>query len=219
MAYDAGNIISRTQAKLDNTSFDSTKLLAFANDAQREIFNRYRLGFNERENTTVTTTAGSTALTGLPTDMDVPLSLRVFSPVNYANLLPYIEYEDVDELYPNVGLVGSGPPIAWTIFNLVPKLVNNADTTYTLYLKYVKAPTELTSTASVPEVPVSFSEMLVLGTYARALEHDDEFNKAAAVRQQLDDLALDLNSRFRRMAGIPYQMRQPLNLRRRIGRR
>lgn len=219
MAYTLATVNTRVQRKLDNTSFNTAKLMDFANDAQREIFNRYRLGFNEREDATVTTTSGSTALTGLPTDMSIPINLRIFSPTGNAMLLPYVEYEEVDLMYPNVSLVGNSPPVAWTIFNGTPRIINNADATYTLYLKYVKTPIELTATSDVPEIPVDFSELLVLGMYARALEHDDEFDKAAVIRQQMDALALDINDRYRRQAGVPHVMRSPLNLRRALGRR
>lgn len=219
MAYTVTTVTTRVQEKLDNTSFSTAKLLNFANDAQREIFNRYRLGFNEREDSTVTTTAGSTALTGLPTDMSIPINLRIYSPTNYTHLLPYVEYEEVDLVYPNTALIGNAPPFAWTTFNGTPRLVNNADATYTLYMKYVKTPVELTAGSNTPEVPVDFSELLVLGMYARALEHDDEFDKAAVVRQQMDALATDLNDRYRRQWGVPHVMRQPLNLRRALGRR
>jgi hypothetical protein len=130
-----------------------------------------------------------------------------------------MEYEEVDLVYPNVGLLGNGPPIAWTIFNGTMRLINNADATYVLYLKYLKTSIELTANGDVPEVPVENSELMVLGMYARALEHDDEYDKAAVIRKQMDDLAVDMNSRYRRQIGTPHIMRQPRNLHRSLGRR
>lgn len=214
--YQLSTVRSRIQRKLDNTSFDSTTLNDFINDGQRWIFNHSRLTFNERE-ASVTTTASSTALTGLPTDISQPLNLRVYTPVNYAMLVPYVEYEDVDLIYPNVSLIGNGPPIAWTVFNGTPVLVNNADQTYTLKLKYIHSPTELINDTDVPEVPVEFSELLVLAGYKRALEHDDDFDQAQVIQQQIDREIIDMNGRYRRQAGVPHIMKQPKNLKRRIG--
>lgn len=202
------DLITRTQRKLDNTAFDSSLLIDFANDTQREIFTRFRLDFNESEDSTITTTAGSTALTGLPDDMAMPIDLRIFSPTNNTKLLPFIRYEDVDRLYPNASLTGNAPPIGWTVFAGVPRLVNNADTTYTLYMKYLINPPELTAAGDTPAVPVNFSEALVLGMYARALEHDDEFDKATTVRQQMDNLILDIAGRRREPFSAPHLIHQ-----------
>jgi hypothetical protein len=217
MAYNLGTVKTRVQRKLDNPSFDSAILTDFANDAQREIFNRYRLTFNERENTAVQSSVGATTLTGLPTDMSLPISFRIFSPVNYAQDLQYLDYEDVDRIYPNRSLIGNNPPLAWFIFNGVPELVNQADQIYTMRLKYIKTPVELINDADVPETPAEWSEVLVLGMTARAQEHDDEYQKGAALRQQMDDLVMDMNNRLRRVTG-PHVMRQPRNLRRIYGR-
>lgn len=213
MSYQLSTVRSRVQAKLDNTSFDAATLTQFINDGQRWIFNHSRMSFNEREATTVTTTVGSTALTGLPADMAEPISLRVFTPVNYAALIPYMEYEDVDTVYPNVSLIGTGLPIAWTSFNLVPVLVNAADQVYTLRLKYIHTPAELVNDTDVPEVPEQFSEVLVLTAYRRALEHDDNFDQAGVIQQQIGQEIIDMNSRYRRQAGVPHIMRQGRRIR------
>lgn len=217
MAYTLGTVITRVQDKLDNTSFSSASLINFANDAEREIFNRYRIpNVNEREATSVTTSIGSNLFTGLPTTANRYLNFRVYTPVNYASLLSYLEYEDVDLVYPNINLIGNSPPMAWTVFNGTPQLINNTDAVYTLRAKYLVNPTELTTTADTPNIPVEYSEVLVLGMYARALEHDDEFDKAAVVRQQMDQLAIDYITP--RQAGTPHIMRSPRNLFRRLDR-
>jgi len=219
MSYLLSDVITRVQRKLDNTSFDSATLINYANDTEREIFNRYRISENEREATGITTTASSNALSGLPTSPAVNnyIDLRIYSPQNYAMVIPYIEYEEVDIVYPNVGLLGTGPPIGWYIFNSVPTLVNNADQVYTLRAKYTIFPIELTASSDVPNIPVEYSEILVLGMYARALEHDDEWDKGAAARQQMNNLAMDYVNP--RQSGTPHVMRQPKNLKRIIGRR
>lgn len=206
MSYDRSTIRTRVQQKLDDTSFDATKLNQFINDAQREILNARRFTFMERE-ADVTTTSGSTALTGVPTTMQIPLSLKVYTPVGNATFLTYTEYEDIDQRMPNVSIAGNTPPSAWTIFNLTPILVYQADGTYTLKLKYIKTPDELTTDASVPEIPEAFGELLVLGAYKRALLFNDENAKAQLVQQDIDKLTEDLDARSRRQMGTPHIMK------------
>lgn len=207
MSYDRSTIRTRVQQKLDDTSFDATKLNQFINDAQREILNARRFTFMERE-ADVTTTSGSTALTGVPTTMQIPLSMKVYTPVGNATFLDYVEYEDIDQRMPNVSIAGNTPPSAWTIFNLTPILVYQADGTYTLKLKYIKTPDELTTDASVPEIPEAFGELLVLGAYKRALLFNDENAKAQLVQQDIDKLTEDLDARSRRQMGTPHIMKQ-----------
>lgn len=206
MSYNRADIKTRVQAKLDDTSFDATKLNQFINDAQREILNARRFTFMERE-ADVTTTASSTALTGVPTTMQIPLSMKVYTPVGNAVFLDYVEYEDIDQRMPNVSIAGNSPPSAWTIFNLTPILVYQADGTYTLKLKYIKTPDELTTDASVPEIPEAFGELLVLGAYKRALLFNDENAKAQLVQQDIDKLTEDLDARSRRQMGTPHIMK------------
>lgn len=219
MAYTVSTVTSRIQRKLDNPSFDAQTILDYLNDYQRELFNKYRMTFMEREVSSLTTSANSTAITGLPTDIQVPLNMRIILPVNYASMLPYIEYEDYYPAVPNTDLLGTGPPSAWTIFNGVPILHAKADVMmYTLAMKYIKTPIELVNTTDVPEIPVDFSELLVLGAYKRCLEHDDSFDLAQIVQLELDDKELAFNDRFRRQHGITHVMRQPNNAGRNIGR-
>lgn len=218
MSYLVSDINTRVQNKLDDSSFDTAILLEFINDTEREIFNRYRIGTNETSNDSITTTAGSTALTGLPTNMGTPISLKIISPVNYAEEIPYMEYEDVDALYPQSSLLGRGTPFGWYLFDGVPTLVNEADKTYTLSLKYIINPTKLTSSSDTPNVPENFSEALVMGVYARACEWNDEFDKGAVARQQFRNLCLDYVNVNRRSAGTPHIMRRPLNMRRNASR-
>ena len=133
-------------------------------------------------------------------------------PVNYSKVIPYIEYEDADVLYPNYNLLGQGPPIGWFIFDGVPSLLNRADKVYTLSAKYTLLPTKLTAVGDTPNIPEEYSEIYVLGMYARALEFNDEFDKATPVRAQMHQLAVDYVDATRRQIGTPHTMRQPRNL-------
>lgn len=219
MSYTVGDLITRVQEKLDDTSFDSATLINFANDTDREVFNRYRINTEEQQLDTITTTEGSRDLTGVPAvgAYGQFISLRIILPINYSRVIPYVDYEDADVYYPNYNLLGEGPPLAWFIFDGVPTLLNRADKTYTLSAKYTLLPTKLTATSDTPNIPEEYSEIYVLGMLARAYEFNDEFDKAAVARQQFDRLCIDYVDSTRRTAGTPHIMRRPLNLRRNLG--
>lgn len=224
MAYDVNSVCNRVQDKLDDPSFNPSILLEFMNDTEREVFNRYRINIQEQQIDTITTTAGVRTLTGLPGiagagSVGQYISLRVILPVNYAHEIPYMEYEDVDVVYPNYQLLGQGPPIAWFIFDGTPSLVNNADKVYTLSAKYTILPTTLTSFTDTPNLPEEFSEVTVLGMYARALEFNDEYTEAQAIRQQFQKLCVDYVDSTRRQAGTPHIMRRIRQINRPYGQR
>lgn len=219
MSYLVSDLVTRTQRKLDDPSFDTTTLIDFANDAEREVFNRLRINIQETQLDTITTTAASRDLTGLPTSPAVLtyITLRIISPINYSKVIPYMNYEDVDLVYPNYLLIGQGPPIGWYIFDGTPHLTNLADKTYTLSAKYTNAPTKLTAVGDTPNITEEFSEITVLGMYARALEFNDEYNEAQSIRRQFDRLCTDYVDATRRQAGVVHQMRRTNQSNRKIG--
>lgn len=218
MSYLGSDLFTRVQHKLDDTSFDTGILLEFLNDTEREIFNKYRINTMEHQYDLITTAAGSRDLSSLPTSPPVQtyISLRIILPVNYSKVIPYIEYEDADVLYPNYQLLGQGPPIAWYMFDGTPTLLNNADKTYTISAKYTINPTKLTDGTGTPNIPEEFSEITVLGMYARALEFNDEYSEAQSIRALQHQLAMDYVDATRRQAGTPHIMRRPRSMNRNI---
>lgn len=215
MSYLVQDLITRTQQKLDDPAFDTTTLINFANDTEREIFNKYRINTEEAQTNGITTTIAARTLNNLPAAGNVAqyINMSIILPINYALTLPYMEYEDVDVLYPNWQLFGQGAPIAWSIFDGVPFVVNASDKVYTLSAKYTILPTKLMAVGDTPNIPEEFSEITVLGMYARALEFNDEYQEAVAIRQQYTKLAVDYVDATRRQAGVPHVMRRPLDLR------
>jgi hypothetical protein len=212
--YDANSLFTRVQSKLDDTSFSTDLLLDYLNDTEREVFNRYRINTEEQENDLITTTAASRALTNLPASGTVGqyISLRIILPVNYSKVIPYVDYEDADKYYPNYMLLGIGTPIAWFIFDGVPTLLNNADKTYTLSAKYTLLPTPITSGTDTPNLPLEFSEITVLGMFARALEFNDQYDEAQAARTQFAALCVDYVDKTKRQVGVPHTLRRLRNV-------
>jgi hypothetical protein len=216
MTYNLSTVRARIEQKLDDTSFGVDKLNQFINDGQRDILNSRRFVFMERE-ADLTTTANLDTVTGTPTDMQVPLSLRVYTPVGNAVPLRYVEYEDFDTVYPNPTNNGTTAPSQWKIFNQTITIYPIADATYTLKLKYIKEPAELILDASVPEIPEAFSEILVLAGYKRALEHNDDFDQAQIIQAQIDEQMDKIDERYKRQSGQPHIMKTPNRMTRHRG--
>lgn len=214
MAYQLSTLRSRIQDKLSNSAFSTSILTQFVNDGLRDVVIQAKPEVYKSE-ANYTTSIGSNALTTSATDVLSTINLRVFSPINYSKLLPYLSSEDVDLYYPNIGLIGNGPPIAWTSYGMVLSLVNNSDQVYTLKSKYLTVPVELVNDADVPLLPVTYSEVLVLGGYKRALEYDDDFDEAQVVQQQIDAKLIDMALMMKPQIGIPHIMKGTRN--RRLG--
>jgi len=211
--YQLSTVRTRLGQLLDDTAFDVATANQFINDGQRDLCNSRHLVFMERESD-VTTTASSNSLTGLPTDMQSPISLRIYTPIGNSTLLKYIEYDELDASIPNQTYAGNNIPAYWYTFNLIPYIYPYADNTYTLKLKYIKAPTELSADADVPEIPESFSESLVLAAYKRALLFNDEDSKAQLIQQQIDILLDRMVERYKRQSGEPRVLRSNWSRRR-----
>jgi hypothetical protein len=208
VAYDVNGLTTRVQSKLDNTSFDTTKILNFLNDTNRFILNAKRWPFMETTQN-FTAVIGTQSIGTLPTNLQVPINLRILTPLQYTVDLPYMPYEEYDRAYPNPSLLPNNPPIFYTIFAGTILLAPTApDQAYVLQLRYLKKPTALAAGTDVPDVPSEFEELMVLGAYKRALEHEDSFDQAQVVDQEfLEQLNL-MNVRMtRRQLGQETRMR------------
>lgn len=208
MAYNLGTVRTRVQQKLDDTGFDTSKLNQFINDGQRDILNSKRFPFMERESSP-STISGQNTLINAPTDMQSPLSLRVYNTTGASFEVRYVEYEDIDALYPNPSSVTGSPPTMWTFFNNQIIVYPFPSDTVSLKLKYLKSPTELLYDSDIPEVPETYSEILVLAGYRRALEHNDDYDQAQIVQQQIDILIEKMSDSHIRIASKPHIMRSP----------
>lgn len=209
MAYTLSTVRSRIEQKLDDTSFGTSKLTQFINDGQADILNSRRFTFMEREADIVTNPGDDTTL-NVPALMQTPLSLRVYTPTSNALYLPYMEYENIDKMYPNIMETVAGAPVAWRAFNQDIFVYPIADNSYAMKLRYIKAPAELVLDDDVPEVPEPFGETLVLAGYKRALEHNDDYDQAQVIQQQIDVLIEKMDERYKRQTGRPHIMQQPL---------
>lgn len=195
MSYTLGTLISNVQAKLDDTGFSSANITQFINDTQREIFNNYALQFVE--GTATLTSTANTALisTGIPTDLQIPIDLTVTAPAGYAGLLRYVDFKEIDAAYP--GTVTTNIPTRWYSFAGSIYLDPTPNQAFTLTLRYLKRPTELTGASDVPQIPEEFQEILVLGALKRCLQLNDSYDQAAVIQiNEYDPMVVKLVQRY-----------------------
>ena len=195
MSYTLSNLVSQVQSRLDDTGFSSTTIKQFINDTQREITNDKRWRFMEAT-TNLTSSVGSQSIGSFPADYQIAIDLRISSPVAYAKKLPFLDYTVVDEQYSDQTIYANSTPMFWYEYANVPYIFPQADQVYTLTLRYLKTPTELSADADVPQIPEEYQELLVLGALSRCHELNDDYDKAAIVRQKIDELLISMTKRY-----------------------
>lgn len=185
--------------RLGDPAFDSSLLLQFANDENRDICGDAEWPFMQGV-FDGTLTVG-VAIYNLPSDYQAPIKLLVTDPDQNAIRLKYWPYTRYDNEYPDPTQLTRSMPWMWTTY-AQSFIVGPAspDKTYTLRLRYVKEPAELTSVSSIFNVPNAFSEVLVLGILARAQEASDMEDVAKGTWQYRMDKYMRMK---RRLLGGP----------------
>lgn len=181
MSYNLGELVSRTQDKLDDADYPTAIIKDFVNDTQQEIFNGYRLPFNE------TTFSGTVAsgdyqlnFVSSATDYQRVVGLRITSPtaseMNLSNY--YIPYRRFRQSYPDPTSSTATTPNYWSTYGFVIYFTAPTDQAYVMDMDYLKEATIIDDDADVPELPASWQEVLVLGAYIRCLERNDDHDIA-----------------------------------------
>lgn len=175
MAYQLSDLRTRIQAKLDDTNFSTTLLTDFINDTQRDIFNSYDFPFNQGFDASKTVVQGEYSFT-VPTDLQRIRVLTISSPENEELDLTryFMNFTTFKQHFFDQDDESQGIPTWWTIYGNNVEFAYQADKTYTFKIYYTKIPTTLVDNTDVPEVPPEFEELLVMGGYIRALEHNDD---------------------------------------------
>lgn len=171
------------RARLDDTAYSDSNLTQFINDANRYICNAERWSFMEATQSPTIAQAGTTF--SFAADYQAGISLRVVSPDASAGQLPFMPYEQFDLAYPDTSALSQTGPSVWTTFGGAA-IVGPApmDQTYTFAFRYLKSPTTLSGASDVVDIPDDFSEVLVLGTLARCLMANDNYDQAQIIQQE-----------------------------------
>ena len=207
---------SWVRSKLDDTGFDDTALTEYANEVNKEICNE-PMAWPFMEGVYVgTVTAANGSTYNFPTGCQVPISIELTLPTGKVTYLDYMPYKEFDQRYPAPATLTATTPTVWAYFAssfiIGPSL---PDQTYTLQMRYIKSPTVTTSDSSTLDIPDDFSELVVLGMYARALEHNDQPDYAAAQHEKFALLLSSMKQRLglRQFGQIPVMQNRRTLLR------
>lgn len=202
--------------KLDDTGYDPDIVDRFINDTQRSIFNTYELPFMEK--VFRGTLPVDASIFTFPVDYQMQQSLVIVSPEGQIRDISnnYVDFREFNRIYPVPDNNDAGMPSIWTIHGGRLYLDRKTDQEYTLSLYYLKTPAILEDDGDVPEIPIEFEEVLVLGAYYRVLQRNEDFDQAAFVKNgdytdELDKMVARLG---KRQTGRPQVMGQPLRTQR-----
>lgn len=181
MSYNLGTIVSRVQSKLDDEDYPTSVIKDFVNDTQQEIFNGYRLPFNETTfSGTVASGSDKLNFVSSATDYQRVVGLRITSPTAYEKDLSnyYVPYRRFRNSYPDPTSQTASQPLYWSTYGFVIYFTSPTDQDYVIDMDYIKEATLISDDTDVPELPASWQEVLVLGTYIRCLERNDDHDIA-----------------------------------------
>ena len=217
MDYTLQAITSRVQTdKLDDDEFDTGIIGNFINDTQRDIFNQFELPFQEKI-FAGTLPTGATMFS-VPDDLALLQQAILTNGTNYQDITDkYMPWRSFLKAYPVPANNDTGDVTNWTSYagNIILNCPQEDEQTLTMY--YIKKPKLLTLPTDVPEIPSEFAELLVLGAYMRCLEFNEDFDQAAYVRVQYNNLLDLMVSRYggRLSPGAVKMANQQIQMRRR----
>jgi hypothetical protein len=192
MAYTLGAIVTKVQQRIRDTGYSSTEIMNYINDTQNDIFNEYRLPFMEtiQDYTVPALSSDITDGDGLPANYVQALDLLLTTsgqenPIFYRDVrVQDAEYPDSEDLT----AYSTGTPRYWYAYADTIRVFPVPTEDETVKLRYYKKPIELTSDASVPEVPSEFAEILVVGAAYRVLQVKDNYDQAGVLQNKYDEL-------------------------------
>lgn len=212
MSYILSDLITRVQQRVGDTGFSTSEIANYINDTIRDVYNEYTLPFMETSQA-YTVTIGASDITngsGLPTNFVQAINLT-YTSASGENIIPYIEYRELDNLYPDADDTTAHPagyPEYWYKYGTTIRVYPVPSTAYAVTLKYMKEPTALSSGSDVPEVPTEFEEILVVGAAYRVLQVKDYYDQAAILQNKYDELLQKLVKKYSRgQIGRPTLMR------------
>lgn len=200
MAYTLAALQTKVQQRIKDIGYSTSEITNYINDTQRDIFNEYRLPQMEatQDYTLTVGVADITNGSGLPTNFVQAVDLYLTSG-GAESLLEYRDYQDIDQTYPDptdTTINPSGVPRYWYKFGTTIRVAPAPVSAYTLTMRYIKEPTELSADADVPEVPSEFQEILVAGATYRILQIKDNYDQASIWQNKYDELLDKLVSRY-----------------------
>ena len=169
--------------EMQDHGFEDTsvqRLTGFLNDAYYDICSREPWPFLEKS-TTVDTVAGTDTLS-VPSDFNKALRLVIDSQAQY---LEPARLDDVTSRFAGL-LTNTGLPFLYYFIGDTVKVYPIPDSAYTVTLRYMAVPTELSNNDDTPILPSRHHRAIVLGALVAAYRMDDDPENAAVFEQQFE---------------------------------
>lgn len=198
MAYNLLDLRTRVRNKIKDTSYPAATIDGFINDAQQEIADLYVWKYFGK------IAAGSLTVGEYTyenqADHQTTTRLVLVDPDNpqsHWNLTDeFITSDDFFDRFIAPDTKDNAKPGYWTEYGNQIYFNCPVDRNYTLRQYYQKIPDELVADDSVPELPINFREVLVLGASYRCEEERDNYDIAAVLQNRFNDRVGDLINRF-----------------------
>lgn len=194
MSYNLLGLRDRVRAKIKDSSYPSSNIDGFINDAQIEIADLHTWKFFEKV-VSGTLTIGEYTYEQ-QTDHQLTTKLVLINPSsttsNWDITKHYKTSQKFFDIYPAPEYNNNLQPCYWTEYGGQIYFQSPVDLAYILKQFYQKVPTELTADADVPELPINFREALVLGATYRCEEERENHDIAAAIQNRFNDRISDL---------------------------
>ena len=200
MSYITGDIVTRVQQRVRDTSYSAAEIKTYLNDTQNDVFNEYRLPFMETsQNYTLTASvADITNGVGLPTNFVQALDL-VLTTSGTQSVLTYRDIRDIERLYSDPTNSVINPPNVpreWYYYAETINVFPLPLAAYTATLRYYKKPTLLSADADIPDLPSEFEELLVAGAAYRVLQVKDNYAQAGIFENKYNELLQKLAVKY-----------------------
>lgn len=197
MAYNLLDLRTRVRAKIKDTAYPSATIDGFVDDAIAEIADLYTFKQLQKIVSGSLTIGEHT----FEQQADHQLTRRmllidVAADTEHDITNARLDSDTFFARYPAPDRNDSALPSAWTEYGDQIYFNCPVDKAYELRQFYQKIPDEMTSEASVPELPRNFREVIVLGAAYRCEEERQNYDIAAVLQNRFNDRLGDLVMRF-----------------------
>lgn len=185
--------------KLDDGQFDAGIIDAAANHFQNEVFNSVRSRLMETT-ATITAAQGAYVTSDLPANFKKLIAISATSPTVFSFSLPdaLLNYNQFMGLYPGYATYTQGEPRVFTVYGTGLRFSAPVNAAYTFMLDYLRRPTKMVGEDAVSDVPDDYEEMMVIGTLARVMEVNEDYNEADKERAKLAPMITNFRTDYGR---------------------
>jgi hypothetical protein len=190
LAYNLLDLTSAVQDDLKDSSFNSTRIRRYLNHGQKIIFGTHEFKFTEKsvsgsltigEHTYEQQSDHEATIGGVLINPSATTSYWVMDETNY------LGYREFFARNPDPSVNTNARPSEWTEFGDQIYFNCPVDKAYIFKQRYYRIPTDMTTDASVPDVPVTFRELLELWADYRGEKYRGNHDIAATYKQEFED--------------------------------